>query len=126
MSSAPWYFGSEETMAEWFFAMLHTCSLMGNHGFMFGGQAFQVEQFWNRSVDFGAIRTMWCYMKDLPLLAFTYVAWRYFEKYSSGQWMVWNVNNPSAALVSLLRHIFWEDEHFMRRYRVGRFAVALW
>jgi len=121
--SEPWYLQYEEAIAEWFSRLLHTASTMGNHGFMFGGQAFQVEQFWSRYIDGGAMRTMWCYMKDLPLLAFTYVAWIYFEQYSSGQWMVWNVNNPSTALVSLLRHLFWEDDSFMRRYRVGRYAL---
>ena len=110
-------------MDEWLVIMLTKASQFNNGGYMSNPQAFMVKELWIRSLDDGAVRTLWCYMHRLPFLAFTYVAWKYHNKYASDKWLVWNVNNPSAALVSLLRYTFYEDGSFMRMYRVGRYAT---
>ena len=112
----------DELPYKWFWTMTTAVSMMGNHGWMSNGEAFQVQQFWGIQLDDGAIRTLWCYMKELTMFAFTYVAKKYFDKYASHVWCEWHVHNPSAALVALVREIFWTDELFMRRYRVGRYA----
>ena len=69
---------------------------------------------WRRSLDDGAKRTLYHYMSDFDKVAFHYVAYRYcywLYDETSGQW---DVTNPSAALVWILRWTYWNDPEFWR------------
>jgi hypothetical protein len=112
----------DDDMYKWFVNMLEDASVFNNGGFMSSYEASRVKQLRLTKLDDGAIRTLWCYMRELSLVAFTYVAWKYFSKYAGERYLDWNVNNPSAALVSLLRYTFYEDESFMRMFKVGRYS----
>lgn len=76
-----------------------------------------LEYHWRASLDQGAIRTLYFYMKDLPYAAFIYFAFRYYIWYWNEHDLAWTDRNPSAAVVAGLRFTYWMDSEFIQIYR---------
>ena len=72
----------------------------------------RLASHWRLKLDDQAKKTLHSYLQHLCYKAFLYIAERYccwFLVESSNQW---NVKNPSAAVVWMLRCTFWYDEYF--------------
>ena len=73
-------------------------------------------------MDDGAVRTMYHYYKDLSSCKFAKLLVTYRQKYFCGDTGIWQANNPSSAMVSLVRASYWEEFESDRAHSI-RFAM---
>ena len=81
-------------------------------------KSVNLKAHWSATLDDGAKRALYFYLKDMPRLALIYFCRRYHFWYWSEAQRAWNVWNASAAVVALLRYTFWHDPGFVQEFPV--------
>ena len=82
-------------------------------------EKFEVSDYVLSHLDIGAMRTIWFYYSDLPLLELEKLFWEFFKLYAVGSLEVsgphrtptsytWTCKNASACAVSLCRHMYYK------------------
>ena len=104
----------------WFFKQL--LDLNKTRIFLAYGECSEMQDYLNATMDDGAVRTMYHYYKDLSSCKFEKLVATYKQKYFWGDTGIWQANNPSAAMVSLVRTSYWEEFESDRAHSI-RFAM---
>lgn len=81
-------------------------------------EAVALHQHWHQSLDDGALRCLYWYLKDLPNDAFFFIAYRFYIWYFDEDKQEWLDRNASACLVVTLRYTFFYDREFICEWLV--------
>jgi len=85
---------------------------------VFNHEASSLHQYWLQNLDHGAIRTMYYYLQDTDKSVFEFICLRFYFYFYNESDDLWTCRNPSAALVSVLRFTFYQDQEFINEYMI--------